>query len=339
MLNIAHHSKDPEIHYHYVFAVDGPIIPRARKVAESVQIIPHSRMLFGTLIILRFLFLIFSKKIDVIHLNTFTSYYKYPAIAAAFARKKVVWFVRENPEERRCTKLKGYANHLADRVVTVSYDTAQHMSYIDKEILTTIHNGVDTKHFSPQIQSEKPKGIGAPYILNISSLEPRKGILDLIKGFAASSTHNHYRLVLLGEDRSQQKSYLRGLTETIEELELKDKVIIITPKKDVRPYIEHSTFVVLVSYWEGLSRVLLEAAAMGKPILASRNGGNKEVVFSDKNGILVGAGEIRQITKGLNRMSEELDLKTMGEHSRNIAIQEFGIEHNISKIEALYNSL
>lgn len=339
LLNIARHGKDPEIHYHFAFAVNGPIVLRARELTSSVRIIPHTRALFGIPTILRYLFMILSNRIDIIHLNTFTSYYKYPAIAAAIARKKVVWFVRENPEEKRCTILKNYANRLADKVVTVSHDTAHHMGYIRKELLTTIHNGVDIEHFSPQKQSEMPEGIAPPYLLNISSLEPRKGVLDLVEGFAKSHAHDKYKLVLLGEDRSKQKSYLKVLTETIDDLNLKDKVIFITPKKDVRPYIKHSTFVVLVSYWEGLSRVLLESNAMGKPILASRNGGNSEVVFDNVNGLLVDAGNIAQITKALDRMTGENDLMEMGNQSRDIAISQFSIENSINMTEMLYHSL
>ena len=336
LLNIAHHNKSPEIHYHCAFAIDGPIVSRADEVAESVRIIPHSRALLGIPAILRFLFLILSKKIDVIHLNTFTSYYKYPAFAATIARKKVVWFVRENPEEKRCTRLGGYANRLADKVVTVSYDTAQHMSYVRKEILTTIHNGVDTEHFSPLDQSKIPEGIESPYILNISFLEPRKGVLDLIKGFAKSRIHDKYKLVLLGEDRSKQKSYQKRLTEAIESSSLSERVVFITPKKDVRPYIKHCTFVALVSYWEGLSRVLLEATAMGKPILATRNGGNKEVVIDNVNGCLVTAGNIDEIADGINKMAYDVDLDKMGSSSREIAVKKFNIDSNSRKIESLY---
>ncbi len=339
LLNIAQHGKDKDIRYHYAFAVDGPIVARAHEVSDSVRIIPHTRALLGIPTILRFLFLILSKKIDVVHLNTFTSYYKYPAIAAALAGKKVVWFVRENPEEKRCTKLKSYANRLADRIVTVSHDTAKHMEYVREEILTTIHNGVDTEHFSPQAPVATPEGIEPPYILNISSFEPRKGVLDLIKGFAASNARDRYKLVLLGEDRSQKKSYLNSLREYIEEQGIQESVVFVEPKQDVRPYIAQSSIIALISYWEGLSRVLLEASAMGKPILASRNGGNKEVVFDGENGILVDAGEINQITEGLNRIVNEADLEAMARHSRDIAVRKFSIESNIGKIETLYRSL
>jgi len=339
LLNIAHHGKDPRIHYHFSFAVNGPIVARAKALTDSVHLIPHIRRFFGITIILRYLFLILFNKIDIVHLNTFTSYYKYPAIAAFLARRKVVWFVRENPEEKRCTKLRNYANILADKVVTVSYDTARHMDYIQNNILTTIHNGIDTQHFAPSAIIDQITETDSQYVLNISSFEPRKGVLELVRAFAESRTRDTFKLVLIGEDRSKKKSYINKLHETVRHLGLEDRVIFINPKQDVRPYIAQCTFFILVSYWEGLPRVLLEAAAMGKPILASRNGGNKEVVTNNINGILVDAGDISQITEGLNIMAEKSDLESMGRLSRNIATNKFSIECNINKLEELYYSL
>lgn len=340
LLNIAQHSGGSDFRYTFGFATDGPIVNRARQLSDSVHIIPHSRRLFGIATIFRYIKIIIQDDIDLLHLNTFTSYYKYPALAAAITRRKVVWFVRENPEEKRCVKLRNYANRLADKVVTVSYDTAEHMRYINRELLTTIHNGVDANFFSPtEHQSETSITDNKPFILNISSLEQRKGVIDLVTGFAKSKTYLTHSLVILGEDRSTKQHYYNKLLETIHENDLINRVIIVPPKQDVRPYIAGCEFVVLVSYWEGLSRVLLEAIAMGKPILASRNGGNKEVVTDGSNGILVDAGDTDQISSALTTMVQSSELEQMSSASRNIAIDRFSIEKTTNEIESLYKSL
>lgn len=340
LLNIALHSGDSDLRYTFSFATDGPIVTRAEQLSDSVNIIPHNRKIFGIETIFRYIKLILHEKIDVVHLNTFTSYYKYPALAAAITRRKVVWFVRENPEEKRCIKLKNYANWLADRVVTVSYDTAEHMRYINRELLTTIHNGVDTNFFSPtRYQVDRSIADNKPFILNISSLEQRKGVIDLVAGFAKSKIHLTHKLLILGEDRSSRRHYYNLLLKTIRKYNLIGRVVIIPPKQDVRPYIAECDFVVLVSYWEGLSRVLLEAIAMGKPILSSRNGGNKEVVTDGINGILVKAGNTGQISRALNTMVQSSDIKQMSSASRKIAIDQFSIEKTTNEIENLYKSL
>ena len=56
---------------------------------------------------------------------------------------------------------------------------------------------------------------------------------------------------------------------------------------DVRPFIEQSDWIVLPSYREGLSRVLLEAMAMAKPIITTDTPGCRETVVQGENGFIV----------------------------------------------------
>lgn len=339
LLNIAEHKINQTIQYHFTFGERGPIVERARYLSNSVHIVTHDRRLFGIRSILKFLKLILLHRIDIVHLNTFTSYYKYPAIAAKLARRKVIWFVRENPEDKRCVRLKRYANFLTDRIVTVSYDTAKHLSYVNKGLIETIHNGVDTDHFSPNNDQSALDISNRPFILNISSLEKRKGVYDLIVAFAGSNVRKTHNLILIGEDRSKEKTYLKLLLETIKNLNIADHVIFVGPQQDVRPYMKASTIITLVSYWEGLSRVLIEALAMGKPILASRNGGNKEVVQNGVNGLLVDAGNTDDISHAIDQIITTSNLEEMGKKSRLLALSNFNVRETARSIEQLYLSI
>jgi len=71
---------------------------------------------------------------------------------------------------------------------------------------------------------------------------------------------------------------------------------------DVSPFIKDSSCVVLPSYREGTSRVLLEAAAMGRPIVTSDVPGCKEVVEDNKNGFLCKAKDTFDLTEKLQKM-------------------------------------
>jgi len=339
LLNIAEHKINQTIRYHFAFGESGPIVERAQNLSDSVHIVLHNRTLFGIQSIMKFLWLILLHRIDIVHLNTFTSYYKYPAIAAKLAGRKVIWFVRENPEDKRCIRLKHYANFLADRVVTVSHDTAQYLSYVNKELIETIHNGVDTEYFSPNNHQTVLDISNRPFILNISSLEERKGVHDLIIAFAESDVIQTHNLILIGEDRSSNKTYLKMLMETINNLNIKDHVIFVGAQQDIRPYMATASLVALVSYWEGLSRVLLESLAMGKPILASRNGGNKEVVKDKINGLLVDAGDTDAISYAINQIILRSDMEEMGKNSRHLAVNYFNIKKTTRSIEQLYISI
>ena len=73
---------------------------------------------------------------------------------------------------------------------------------------------------------------------------------------------------------------------------------------DVRPYIEQADCVVLPSYREGMPRTLLEASAMGRPIVASRVPGCQDVVDDGVTGLLCAARSADQLAEAMTRMLE-----------------------------------
>lgn len=98
--------------------------------------------------------------------------------------------------------------------------------------------------------------------------------------------------------------------------------------EDIRPYIEDADCVVLPSYHEGVSRVLMEAASMATPIVASNVMGCKEVVEHGKNGFLCEAKNAKDLFQKME-LFYELPLKErqrMGLAGRKKAIQEFDEE-------------
>lgn len=84
------------------------------------------------------------------------------------------------------------------------------------------------------------------------------------------------------------------------------------PLDDVRPAIEQADFVVLPSYREGLSRVLLEAAAMGRPIVATDVPGCREIVSEGVNGYLCAPQDAASLARALERAATTDDDKWSG---------------------------
>jgi glycosyltransferase involved in cell wall biosynthesis len=97
---------------------------------------------------------------------------------------------------------------------------------------------------------------------------------------------------------------------------------------DVRPYLAAADCVVLPSYREGLPRSLTEAAAMGKPLIATEVPGCRSVVDDGENGFLCEVRDAGSLAAAMLRM---LSLGTearaaMGAASRDKAVREFGEE-------------
>ncbi len=101
--------------------------------------------------------------------------------------------------------------------------------------------------------------------------------------------------------------------------------------EDIRPFIEEADCIVLPSYHEGVSRVLLEAASMAKPIIATNVVGCKEVVDHGVNGFLCNVKDSKDLAR---KMELFLDLPPsqrykMGLAGRKKVIREFDEERII----------
>jgi glycosyltransferase involved in cell wall biosynthesis len=81
----------------------------------------------------------------------------------------------------------------------------------------------------------------------------------------------------------------------------------LEPTSDVRPAIERSDFIVLPSYREGLSRVLIEAAAMGRPMIASDVPGCREIVHEGETGFLCAPRDASSLAQALIRAAQVND--------------------------------
>lgn len=108
----------------------------------------------------------------------------------------------------------------------------------------------------------------------------------------------------------------------------------LDPVSDVRPHIAAADVIVLPSYREGLSRVLLEASAMARPIVTTDVPGCRDIVRDGENGFLCGAQDATSLAQALGRAASLDDeaWRAMGRKGRTRVVEEFSQE----KVNALY---
>jgi glycosyltransferase involved in cell wall biosynthesis len=96
----------------------------------------------------------------------------------------------------------------------------------------------------------------------------------------------------------------------------------------IEEFLKKAEVVVLPSYREGVSRMLLESAAMGKPLIATDVPGCREIVRSGYNGLLCKVKDAKDLSRAMIAMFEksEKELQTMGAHSRQLVEKEFSDE-------------
>ncbi len=207
----------------------------------------------------------------------------------------------------------------------------------DRDVTLIKGSGVDLKEFNFVVKSIPP---GKIKVLLPARMLRDKGVMEFITAanlirkelqgiaqFILAGDVDHENLAAIPEDE------LTSLTDG-------DYIKWIGYQKNVRQLLQESDLVVLPSYREGLPKSLIEAAAVGRPIITTDVPGCRECVIHDYNGFLVPAKDAEALAAAMRRLilSEELR-KRMGAHSRTLAEQEFGVDKVVEKTLHIYRNL
>jgi glycosyltransferase involved in cell wall biosynthesis len=181
-------------------------------------------------------------------------------------------------------------------------------------------SGVDTERFSP-----RPRGAGPFTFLLAARLLRAKGVEEFIAAARqVKARHAGTRFVLLGSHDPSDREYANaGLVSRSQE-----DGTIESPGHvdDIRPFLAAADCIVLPSYYrEGIPRSLLEAASMGKPLIAADSVGTREPVRDGVNGFLCRPRDPQDLASKMElmlAMSRE-KLEEMGAASRRLAVETY----------------
>ncbi|WP_216938280.1 MULTISPECIES: glycosyltransferase [unclassified Acinetobacter] len=152
--------------------------------------------------------------------------------------------------------------------------------------ITTIYNPIDVEQVVSTANAYVPD-VDALYIVNVGKFKQQKRHDILIKAYAKANVQEKLVLVGTGE-------LLEASKKLAKDLGIEDKVIFTGFKKNPYPYIKHAKLMVVSSDFEGLGLVILEALALGTPVISTDcPSGPNEILPSD---CLVELGEISALS-------------------------------------------
>jgi glycosyltransferase involved in cell wall biosynthesis len=96
---------------------------------------------------------------------------------------------------------------------------------------------------------------------------------------------------------------------------------------------------ILNSSYEGLSHLLIEALMLGVPIIATRVGGNPEVIQDGENGLLVPVGDTKALSSALERILTDTDLRKRLSEGAHDSIKRFSVETMFTSIVTALQAL
>jgi len=243
-------------------------------------------------------------------------------------------------------KAERLASHWCDRMIFISQplmEWALKARIAEKKKMLKIYSGIELDRFKPATEEETKRlrekwGLGErdAVVGIVSKLWEGKGHELLIEAFRKiRQKKREAKLVMVGEGY-----LLNSLRAFADKLELNDAVIFAGFQQEVAQIIAAFDVAVLPSLFEGMGRVLLEAMAMEKPVVASRVGGIPDLVEHGVNGYLVSPGNVREIEHALFTILDDPVLaKRMGKEGREKITSRFSAATMVDSIERIYREL
>ena len=285
------------------------------------------------------------RRIDVVHTHDERPHI-YGAPAARLAGVRRLIHTRHHGMAHRLTRrqaaLVRLAARLTDRFVCVSADGARQAVRcgVPPRVVRVVHNGIDLTRFIPPLA---PGGRGAASegapdgpVVVVARLSPEKDIETLLKATALAAREDAaLRLEVAGDGPCMAE-----LRWSAAGLGLDGRVRFLGVVRDVPALLAGAGLFVLPSRTEGVSLTLLEAMASGLAVVATRVGGNPEVVADGETGLLVPAGDAEALAAAILRLRrDDRARRRMGEAGRHRVEGRFDVRCMTATYEDMYLGL
>jgi len=330
----------------FLITSGGELLKFVRKDKIKIIRLPvHSKnpiiMIVNSIVIF---FIILFYNIDIVHARS-----RAPAWsclwACFFSRKKFV--TTFHGTYNFSTKLKFFYNSVMTRsklIIAGSNFIFNHINenykkYLNpKKKLMVIFRGINLEYFnSKNVSEEKINNLAQTWNINKNNfiillpgrLTKWKGQEMFVKALSLIiEKRNNFHAVILGSDQGRD-IYFKKLLLLVERYRLGRKITFIKNCKEMPIAYKLADIVVSSSIEpEAFGRVVVEAQAMNKPIIASNLGGSRDTILNGRSGILYKSGDSKElaivINKLMNMDKESLDL--MGEQGRNNVEKKFNVD-------------
>ena len=250
-----------------------------------------------------------------------------------------------DPEGRdlRRNRIRRALAPLVHHFVTVSADLRRWLIEdvrVPAAKVTAIHNGVDLSRFGRAGKLEARMRLSLPadasIVGTVGRLDPVKDQAGLIRAFAqVRAQHPAALLVVAGDGpcRAELERVAAGLGQ-------RDHVRLLGNRDDIPTVMSALDVFVLPSIAEGISNTILEAMATGLPVVATRVGGNPELVEEGMGGALVPRSDPDALAAAIAAYTGDAELRRRhGQASRQRAIGHFSLERMAQAYANLYTAL
>jgi len=296
----------------------------------------HLQFLF-TLIVNNFKILKIVKRLNInmVYCNTFRTL-PYSLTVKVFTKRQVICHCRDNVPSKF---VKYLIKQGCNQTIAVSGYIRNQISLSDE--VKIIYNGVNVSCFSNSrptgwLHKEQNLSHTIKLIGNIGQIVKWKNQADFIliaKELIKENASLHFLLI----GGSVDDTYSHWLKQQIKSFQLDSYFTLTGQVEDIQKYIGELDILVHTAINEPFGRVIIEAAAASKPVIAYNSGGVSEIIKNWETGFLVSEGNIHQMVECSRRLLNNQSLrKSMGSSAKKHIAENF---NSIDYARNIYNTL
>jgi glycosyltransferase involved in cell wall biosynthesis len=230
-----------------------------------------------------------------------------------------------------------------DHLIAVSHATKNEMiaAGIPPDLISVIHNAIDTDAWSPRhatlgLKAELGLEQACPVIGYVGRIMPEKDLETWLRAAAlVAQRHSEAQFVLVGEGRDGDT--LGQLQRLATELGIAEQVHFPGYRAQLLPVYGSFDLFVLSSRREGLPNSILEAMAVGLPVVTTDVAGTSEIVLDGQTGYVVPQGDVDRLAHAMvTLVADKQRRQRMGQTGRERIECEFSFTQRLQRIEQLY---
>jgi glycosyltransferase involved in cell wall biosynthesis len=277
----------------------------------------------------------------LLHANSSRAMF-YAGLAGKLAGLPVVWHVRVVQSDGWRDQLLA---HGADRIIAISRAVEQRFARQPAAgKVRVIHNGVDLESFSRAKGTALRARLGcgeSPLVGMVAQLIPWKRHADFIRAMArVAGSVPQARFLIAGAEPQPRSGYESELRKLVRQMGLEERFAFLGFYQEIAEVMAMLDVAVLTSENEPFGRVLIEAMAAGKPVVATAGGGVPEIVVDGQTGLLVPLGDVEAIAGAVvGLLGHPERAQAMGQAGRCRAQERFSIQAHARAVEALYREV
>jgi glycosyltransferase involved in cell wall biosynthesis len=236
-------------------------------------------------------------------------------------------------------------SRLSDRIIATTNVVRRCFDQkTDTSKIVVVYNAVDLSAFDiPQTGNAVRRAFHIPMesllVGEVASLFPIKGYEDLVAA-AAQIRQAIPQAMFIAVGDMPKARYERKIRDLIDSYDLQKSFILAGFQSDIASIFSALDLVVLPSRYETFGRVLVEAMALGKPVIGTNVGGIPEIIEDGVTGLLVPPQSPDKLAEAIITILQNPSLaRQIGEAGRQRVRERFSVEQHVARIQEIYEEL